>query len=261
MSKAREPLIAGVAVVAFTLVTQAATQRIPVDKTKPARVEVLVEVRQGGKPVGTILETGLTVMDGAARARATKLANRWLVKRVDGQRFALYSYMDFTGEKEYVTRSLFVDVNRSEWVLLTIRGKSEKPGYGAFRKLAEENQPALIGFETRRLRMSPESEEHLEKARVAEVFRTAEPELVELIQNFRRWAPKTMPSARFTAQVFADYLSLPEVAPCSECEVLILDKKVANDTPDRPATPLAPEFEEEFGRWVSWPELPRLRDQ
>ncbi len=249
---------------AATLLTSAAeTPKPKIDKTQPARMEQLFSLREGESERAQILSSTLVIADAQARARAPMDFHRFLVRFADGTRVAMYSTGDYRQEGAYLLRTLVVDVNEGEWVLLTIKGKTSRDskGYGAAKAAIEDEQEqGLVGFETRRLRITPEYEQALDKGNTGEVFRTAEPHLAELIQRIRQSFPRRGdPSiTRNIPEMFADYLGLGEVTECSKCTVKTLRRSIANDEPQR-ALPLDPDFEAEFGKWASWRDLPRLK--
>jgi len=239
------------------------TPKPKVDKTQPARMEQLFSLREGDREVAHILTSSLVTLDDHARARSPMNFDRYLVRFADGSRIAMYSTGDYRQEGAYLIQALVVDAHEGEWVLLTIKGKTARgqKGYGAAKAAIEDDdERALVGFETRRLRITPEYEQALDKGNTGEVFRTAEPRLVELIQRIRESVPRRGdPSiTRTIPEMFADYLGLPEVRECSKCTVETLRRSIANDEPQR-AAPLDPHFEAEFGKWASWRDLPRLK--
>ncbi len=247
------------------LALQAAADRPKpkIDKTLPARMERLFVLRQGDSEQAKILHSSLIIADKQARARAPLDFHRVLVRFADGARVAMYSTGDYSREDVYLIRALVVDVEEREWVLLTIKGKTPRgtQGYGAAKAVIEdEDHQALAGFETRRLRITPEYEQALDKGNTGEVFRTAERKLAELVQRIRTSVPQWGdPSiTRSIPDMFADYLQLPEVGGCAKCTVEPVRHSIANDEPDR-AKPLDPDFEAEFGKWASWRDLPRLK--
>lgn len=252
-------------VLPFMVLAAAADPPRPrIDKTKPARMDRLFVVREGNTEQAKILVSALTTLDEQARARAPVDFHRVLVRFADGARVAMYSTGDYSREGVYLIRALVVDVEEREWVLLTIKGKTPPgtKGYGAFKTvIGDKGHQALVGFETRRLRITPEYEQALDKGNTGEVFQTAEPKLVELIQRIRRSVPQWGdPSVtRAIPEMFADYLRLPEVPGCAKCTVEPVGRSIANDEPQR-AKPLAPELEAEFGKWASWRDLPRLKE-
>lgn len=252
-------------VLPFMVLAAAADPPKPmIDKTQPARMDRLFAVREGNTEQAKILASTLTTLDKQARARAPLDFHRILVRFADGARVAMYSMGDYSREDVYLIRALVVDVEEGEWVLLTIKGKTPRgtKGYGAAKAVIEdEDHQALAGFETRRLRITPEYEQALDKGNTGEVFQTAEPKLAELIQRIRRLVPQRGdPSiARSIPEMFADYLRLPEVAGCAKCTVEPAGHSIANDEPQR-AKPLDPELEAEFGKWASWRDLPRLKE-
>lgn len=240
--------------------TASGPPRPKVDKTRPIRMEFLHVVRQGQTELLHLLESSFLVLNDQARAQAEHEFFRYLVRFADGSRAAISSTSDFSREDAYLLRTLLVDADRGEWVLLTIKGKTQKKGYGAAKAAIEEDERVLVGFETRRLRIAPEIDESLKKSNVGEVFRTAEPHLVELIQKLRQSFPRTSGAmgALFPLVMFADFLLLPAVPECAGCTWERLRVSVANDEPER-AKPLDPEFEAGFGKWATWREVPRLK--
>lgn len=234
--------------------------RPSIDKTRPVRMDQRFVVRHKEREVATILSSSFLVLDEKARAQTPQDFHRLLVRFADGARVAMYSSGDYRDENAYLIRTLVVDANKGEWVLLTIKGKKRGKGFGSAKATMErEDHEALVGFETRRLRLSREFEGALSKGRAGEIFQTAEPQLVELLQKVRRELPsRGDPSiARAIPEMFSHYLLLPEVPECDHV-VERLQHLLANDEPE-PAKPLDSEFEAEFGKWASWRELPRLK--
>lgn len=233
-----------------------------VDKLRPVRMERLFSVRQGETEVARVLSSSLVVLDREARARAPQDYFRYLLRFADGSRVAMYGTGDYRREGSYLIRALVVDANAGEWVLLTTTSKTQGLGYGSARAAMEsEDHRALVGLETRRLRVAPELEHPLAADSTGKAFQIAEPQLAKLIEKVRRSVPDRgdLSATRAIPQMFAQHLALPDVPGCTGCAVVELRHSIANDEPDKPAAPLDPEFEGEFGKWASWRDLPRLK--
>lgn len=234
-----------------------------IDKTKPVRMEQLFALRQGDREVAQVCSSSRLVLDDSAREQAKEDFHRILVRFVDGTRVAFYSLGDYRNPKLALVQTLMVDANEGTWVLLTARQKTTGPGYGAIRAVDQkENANPLVRFETRSLRLTPESSDAFPTGKGSEVLRTAEPQLVELLQKIRQAFPRRGDAsmARAIPDEMARLLQLPDTAPCTDCTIERLRHAIANEDDDgKPAPPLDPDFEAAFGRWASWRELPRLR--
>lgn len=234
-----------------------------IDKTKPVRMEQLFALRQGDREVAQVCSSSRLVLDDSAREQAKEDFHRILVRFVDGTRVAFYSIGDYRNPKFALVQTLMVDANEGTWVLLTARQKTTGPGYGAL-KAGDEKDGAnpLVRFETRSLRLTPESSDAFPTGKGSEVLRTAEPQLVELLQKIRQAFPRLGDAsmARAIPDEMARLLQLPDIAPCADCKIERLRHAIANeDDEGEPAAPLDPEFEAAFGKWASWRELPRLK--
>lgn len=233
----------------------------PLDRTKPARVEVLYTVvGADGQELGTILSSNRLVLDSKFR---TDSFRRLLMDFPGGPRVAIYSTFDFAASPAKLTW-LVVDVRNGEWVLFRAEKTFSEEGFDGLKKAVEEQAtPTFVGFETRRLRIFRENEASFSATNLPKVFAQAEPGMVAFLQDVRQrmgeargpagWGP-----IRGTVDALAELLALPEVKACS-CELKIKLQGRSQDLPEAPAKPLAAEFEDLFGRWAAWAELPRLR--
>jgi hypothetical protein len=121
-----------------------------------------------------------------------------------------------------------------------------------------------VGVETPRLRIGVETTKAFKVGNEPEVFRTAEPALVAFLQELRRHlgedgkGPWNVP--RLWIDDAAESLALPDVVPATY-ELTQIDRALNPDKPGEPSpAPLAPDLEKEFGRWATWRELPRFKN-